>query len=76
MVRSEMSENVEIEAGFRYTDLTDSNISNNDVLLGLGYHVTDYLTLRALGVVFDTDTGFELSARLYFGTFLGRDTMF
>jgi len=76
MVRSEMSENVEIQAGFRYTDLSDSNISNNDVLLGLGYHVTDYLTLRAMGVVFDTDTGFELSARLYFGTFLGRDTIF
>ncbi len=76
MVRSEMSENVEIQAGFRYTELTDSNISNNDVLLGLGYHVTDYLSLRAMGVVFDTDTGFELSARLYFGTFLGRDTIF
>jgi hypothetical protein len=46
------------------------------VFLGLGYHVTDYLTLRAMGVVFDTDTGFELEARLYFGNFLGRDTMF
>lgn len=75
-VRSELSENVEIEAGFRYADLSDSDISNNDVFLGLGYHVTDYLTLRAMGVVFDTDTGFELEARLYFGNFLGRDTMF
>ena len=28
------------------------------------------------GVVFDTDTGFELDARLYFGSFLGRDTLF
>ena len=75
-VRSELSENVEIEAGFRYADLSDSDISNNDVFLGLGYHVTDYLTLRAMGVVFDTDTGFELNARLYFGSFLGRDTIF
>ena len=75
-VRSELSENVEIEAGFRYADLSDSDISNNDVFLGLGYHVTDYLTLRAMGVVFDTDTGFELDARLYFGSFLGRDTLF
>jgi len=67
---------VELEVGFRYSELSDSNISNNDVLLGLGYHVTDYLTLRATGIVFDTDTGFELSARLYFGEFLGRDTIF
>ena len=76
MIRGEMSENVELEAGFRYSDLTDANISNNDVLLGLGYNVTDYLTLRATGVVFDTDTGFELSARLYVGKFVGRDTIF
>lgn len=76
MVRSELSENVEIEAGFRYSDLSESNISNSDVLLGLGYHVTDYLTLRVRGVVFDDDTGFELGARMYFGSFLGRDTLF
>ncbi len=76
MIRSKLSENVELEAGFRYAELSDSNISNNDVLLGLGYDVTDYLTLRATGIVFDTDTGFELSARMYFGTFLGRDTIF
>lgn len=76
MVRSLLSENVEIEAGFRYSDLSDSGISNNDVLLGLGYHVTDYLTIRARGVIFDDDTGIEISARLYFGNFLGRDSLF
>ena len=76
MVRSELSENVEVEAGVRYSDLSDSNIGNTDVLLGLGYHVTDYLTLRARGVVFDDDTGIEIGARLYFGTFIDRDTMF
>jgi hypothetical protein len=76
MIRSELSESVEIEAGYRYSDLSDSDISNNDVLLGLGYHVTDYLTLRVRGVVFDDDTGLELSARLYFGSFLGRDAIF
>lgn len=76
LVRSELSENVEIEAGFRYADLNDADISNNDVVLGIGYNVTDYLTFRAMGVVFDNDTGFELNARLYFGSFLGRDTIF
>lgn len=76
MIRSQMSENVEIEAGIRYSDLSDSGIDNTDVLLGLGYHVTDYLTIRARGVVFDDDTGIEIGARLYFGSFLGRDTIF
>jgi len=76
MIRSELSENVEIEAGYRYSDLGDSDIGNSDVLLGLGYHVTDYLTLRVRGIVFDNDTGLELSARLYFGSFLGRDAIF
>jgi hypothetical protein len=76
MIRSELSENVEIEAGYRYSDLSDSDISNSDVLLGLGYHVTDYLTFRVRGIVFDDDTGIELSARLYFGSFLGRDAIF
>lgn len=76
MVRSELSENVEIEAGFRYSDLDESGVSDNEVLLGLGYHLTDYLTIRARGVVFDDDTGIEIGARLYFGKFLGRDTAF
>ena len=67
---------MEIEAGYRYSDLGDSDIGNSDVLLGLGYHVTDYLTLRVRGIVFDNDTGLELSARLYFGSFLGRDAIF
>ena len=76
MVRSELSESVEIEAGFRYSSLDDSNVSDNSVLLGIGYHATDYLTIRARGVVFDDDTGIEIGARLYFGSFLGRDTLF
>jgi len=76
MVRSELAENVEIEAGFRYSSLDDSDVSDNEVLLGLGYHLTEYLTLRARAIVFDDDTGIEIGARLYFGNFLGRDTLF
>jgi opacity protein-like surface antigen len=76
MARSQFSENVEIEAGFRYSDLDDSGLSDNEVLIGLGYNLTDYLTIRARGVVFDDDTGIEIGARLYFGNFLGRDTLF
>lgn len=76
MVRSELTDNVEIQAGMRYADLSDSDISNTDVLLGIGYHVTDYLTLQASGVVFNSDTGIEIGVRLYFGSFLGRDSIF
>ncbi len=76
MFRSEMSDKVEIEAGFRYSELSDSNVSKNDVTLGIGYHLTDYLTIRARGVVFDDDSGLEIGGRLYFGSFLGRDSIF
>ena len=76
MVRSDLSEKVEVELGFRYSDLDESDVSDNEVLIGLGYHVTDYFTVRARGVVFDDDTGVELGARLYFGNFLGRDAIF
>ncbi len=76
MVRSSLAENVEIEAGVRHADLSDSDISDTGILLGIGYHVTHYLTLRARGVFFDDDTGIEIGARLYFGDLLGRDSLF
>lgn len=76
MVRGLVSSNVELEAGVRYSDLDDSGISDTDVILGITYSITDYLALRARGVVFDDDTGVELGARLYFGSFIGRDTVF
>ena len=76
MIRSELSDNVEIEAGVRYSNLSDSDIANTDVLLGIGYHLTDWVSLRARAVIFDNDTGIELGARLYFGSFVGRDTIF
>ncbi len=74
LVRSALSDRVEFEGGIRYSDLT--GIGHTDLFLGLGYQVTDYLSLRARGVVFDNDTGFELSARFYFGPFLARDFLF
>ena len=76
MVRSELSENVEIEAGIRYSDLSDSDMSNTDVLLGSATHVTDYLTLRARGVVFDDDTGIEIGVRLLLRQLPRRDSIF
>lgn len=76
LVRGGISETVELEAGYRYSDFDDSDIQNADVLLGIGYHLNDWLTLRARGVVFDDDSGFELGVRAYFGGLLGRDSLF
>jgi opacity protein-like surface antigen len=76
MIRSMISDNVEIEAGIRYSDLSDSDISNTDVTLGLNYAVTDEFALHARGIIFDNDTGIEIGARLNFGGLLGRDSLF
>lgn len=76
LLRSELSDRVEIEAGVRHSELSDSDIGDTSVLLGISYHLTDYLTLRARGTVFDDDAGLEIGARFYFGSLLGRDYLF
>lgn len=77
LLRSALSERVELEGGYRYSDVGGaSDISNNDILIGLGYHLTDWLSLRGRGIVFDDDTGWEVGFRMYFGGFLGRDNLF
>ena len=75
-VRGRMSENVEVDVSVRYSDLTDSALTDTQVSLSVAYALTDYLSLRARGIVFDTETGIELGARVYFGSLMGRDTVF
>ena len=76
LIRSALSEQIELEVGYRYTDLSDSDIDNRDAIIGLGYHVNDKLALRVRGIVFDDDTGIELSARFNFASLIGRDYLF
>lgn len=79
LVRGMVGERVEIEAGYRYTDIDDSassGISNNDILLGLTYSITPQIAVRARGIVFDDDSGLEFGARWYFGKLYGRDFIF
>jgi opacity protein-like surface antigen len=76
LIRSALSEQVEIEVGYRYTELNDSDIDNRDAIIGLGYLVNDQLTLRVRGIVFDDDTGIELGVRYNFASLLGRDNLF
>jgi opacity protein-like surface antigen len=76
LVRSNLSEQIELEVGYRYTDLDDSDIDNRDAIIGLGYLFNEQLTLRVRGVVFDDDTGIELGVRYNFASLLGRDQVF
>jgi hypothetical protein len=76
LVRGKVSDKVELEAGYRYEELSDSDISNNNAIVGILYSVTPQFALRASGVVFDDDTGFELGIRWHFGELLGRDFLF
>ncbi|MDQ1302886.1 MAG: hypothetical protein QG595_869 [Pseudomonadota bacterium] len=76
LIRGSLSEQIELEAGYRYTDLSDSDIDNRDAIIGLAYLFNDQLTLRVRGVVFDDDTGIELGVRFNFASLLGRDYLF
>jgi opacity protein-like surface antigen len=76
LIRGSLSEQIELEAGYRYTDLSDSDIDNRDAIIGLAYLFNDQLTLRVRGVVFDDDTGIELGVRYNFSSLLGRDYLF
>lgn len=83
LVRGMVSDRVEIEAGYRYTDISDvavngsgDDVSNSDVILALTYGVTDQFAVRVRGIVFDDDSGLEFGARWYFGRLVGRDHLF
>ncbi|MCC5794064.1 MAG: outer membrane beta-barrel protein [Chromatiales bacterium] len=67
LVRAMISDNIEVQVGYSYTDLRDADIQNRDLSLGLVYNVTNEVAVRLRGVVFDNDTSLELGIRLYFG---------
>lgn len=82
LVRGMVSDRVELEAGYRYTDISDvaangsDDVSNSDLILALTYGVTDQFAVRVRGIVFDDDAGIEFGARWYFGRLVGRDHLF
>jgi len=67
LIRAMISERAEIEVGYRYTELRDSDIDNRDLSVALTYNITDMFAVRARGIIFDNDTGIELGVRVYFG---------
>lgn len=76
LVRARMSKEVELEAGYRYSDLSDSDISDGSVLLAMNYNINEWFAVRVAGIVFDDDSGIELAVRFNFEDFLGRDNIF
>lgn len=76
LVRAMMSDQVELEAGYRYSDLSDSDISDGSVLMAMNYNITSWFAVRLAGIVFDDDSGVELAVRINFEDFLGRDNLF
>lgn len=76
LVRARMAEEVELEAGYRYSDLSGSDISDGSVLLAMNYNITNWFAVRVAGIVFDDDSGIELAVRINFEDFLGRDNIF
>jgi opacity protein-like surface antigen len=76
LVRAAMSEQVELEAGYRYSDLTGSDISDSSVMLAMNYNVNSWFAARVAGIVFDDDSAIEFAVRVYFSDFLGRDNLF
>ena len=71
LVRSQISDRAEVLVGYEYQDI--GQISNSDVLVGLGYQVGAGVTLTASAIVFDNDTGFDLGIRWYFGKLMFGD---
>lgn len=65
MIAGRISERADVFVGWEYTDL--SNAGNRDITLGLNYIVWEGLSLVARGIIFDSESGFELGVRWGFG---------
>ena len=75
MIRGQISERAEVHVGYEYHRLSD--VSNRDMTIGMNYRVFDKLALLGRAIVLDSETGFELGLRWYFGdrVFSGRDSI-
>jgi hypothetical protein len=76
LLRGLVSQNVEVEAGVRYSEIKDSDNSNTDLSLAVNYSVSKAFALRVRGVVLDNEVGIELGVRLNYGSLIGRDFLF
>lgn len=74
-IRGQISDRADVHIGFEYHDL--DNVKNRDVTIGLNYKVVDGLSVMARGIIFDSESGFELGLRWQFGDLLfgGRDSI-
>lgn len=74
IVRGQISDQADVHIGYEYHNM--SNIRNRDVTIGMNYRVFDGLSVMARGIIFDSETGFELGLRWQFGDVLfGGDSL-
>jgi hypothetical protein len=79
-IRGRISDRADVHVGYEYYDLgSDPNdVTNRNVTIGLNYQVWDGISVLVNGIIFDSETGFELGLRWHFGSLLldGRDSIF
>ncbi len=71
MIRGQISDNADVQIGYEYSRLNDTR--NRDVTIGLNYRMAKGLSVLARGLIFDSETGFELGVRWQFGDLLFGD---
>jgi hypothetical protein len=76
MINSQISDRADVFVGYEYYDMDKT--SNSDVTIGLNYRVWKGLSVFSRGIIFDSESGFELGARGFFGglIFNDRDSIF
>lgn len=74
-IRGQISDRADVQIGFEYHDV--GPVKNRDVTIGLNYRVLEGFSVLVRGIIFDSETGFELGVRWQFGDLLfgGRDSM-
>ncbi|MAF84299.1 MAG: hypothetical protein CL797_09370 [Chromatiales bacterium] len=76
LIRGQISDRADVHVGFEFYDL--GSVKNRDVTIGLNYRVWEGISVLARGIIFDSETGFELGLRWQFGNLLfnDRDSIF
>jgi len=71
MIRGQISDRADVSIGYEYHDMDE--VSNSDVTVGINYRVIGGLSVLARGIIFDSESGFELGLRWYFGDLIFND---
>ena len=65
LINGQISEQAAVFVGYEYTELSD--VSKGNITVGIDYRVFRGLAILGRGIIFDSQTGFEVGLRWYFG---------